>query len=106
MNSTRPQQALVGVLALLLGLAAPRLAFAPAASEPATPPADLGLPRDAGPAIAAESAPEAPAPVAADPNAIDSLTDELTAHRQILQEQPEPAWHTDFRQATRRGGNT
>lgn len=96
MNRTRPQQALVGVLALLLGLAVPGLAFAQAATEPATPPADLGLPRDVGPAIAADSATEAPAPVAADPNAIDSLMDELTATSEIIKDQPGAEGPTDF----------
>src|SRR3546814_7818887 len=96
MNSTRPQQVLVGVVALLLGLTAPGLAFAQAATELATPPADLGLPRDVGPAIAADSATEAPAPVAADPNAIDRLMDELNANSEIIKDQPGAEGPTDL----------
>jgi outer membrane protein OmpA-like peptidoglycan-associated protein len=96
MYSTRSQHVpTAGVLTLLLLLSAPGLAFAQSEADPATPP-DLGLPKDFAPALAADSddAPSAQTPV--DPNAIDSLMDELTATSEVIKDQPGAEGPTDF----------
>lgn len=96
MYSTRSQHApTAGVLALLFLLSAPGLAFAQSEADPATPP-DLGLPKDFAPAIAADSDDAARVQTPADPNAIDSLMDELTATSEVIKNQPGAEGPTDF----------
>lgn len=101
MYSTRSQHArpphirVAGVLVFLALLSGSSLAFAQSAADPAAPP-DLGLPKDVGQAIAADSELEATSPAATDPDAIDSLMDELTSTSEIIKGQPGAEGPTDF----------
>ena len=95
MYSTRPHTPVLGILALSLLLTTPSMVFAQTVAEPDAPP-DLGLPKDFTPALAADSIDTAPAQIAADPNAIDSLLAELTASSEAIKDQPGATEATQF----------
>ncbi|PIQ37025.1 MAG: hypothetical protein COW59_09305 [Lysobacterales bacterium CG17_big_fil_post_rev_8_21_14_2_50_64_11] len=95
MESTRPHSPMLGVVSLLMLLAASGMAMAQSAGDAAEP-SDLGLPKDFAPALAAESVDTAPAPIAANPDAIDSLLAELTATSEAIKEQPGATEATQF----------